>query len=277
MSKIFSEALEEHKPSSVWALFSGGNDSLVITHLLSQLYPDFKVAHIDTGIGIKATREFVIDTCKKYDWPLTIFKTPQRYEDLVAERGFPGPPMHHKMYSRLKDRCIEQLIRENKQDKWFWSESGDLVKRSKFFDRILLITGLRQAESQKRMGYTDPVNRRGAQVWVNAIFDWSTEQRDKYIFDNNLETNPVCQILGYSGECLCGAYAFGKNGKAERSLIDTFFPEEAAELKRLERIAKANGHFWAWHEMPPEYLTEIKNGQAFMPMCFNCLIKKQST
>lgn len=261
MSEIFREALEKYNPSSVWSMFSGGNDSLAVTHLVSQLYPDFRVAHINTSIGIRQTREFVIETCEKYNWPLTIFKSKEEYEDLIAERGFPGPPMHHKMYSRLKDRCIEQLIRENK------------VKHR---DRIFLVTGLRQDESLKRMGYTNPVNRRGCQVWVNAVFDWSTEQRDKYISNNNLKTNPVCSILGYSGECLCGAYAIGKNGLAERSIIDTFFPEEAEELKRLEKIASDNGHFWKWHEMPPAYLKEIKNGQSFMPMCFNCLTRKES-
>ena len=258
MSEIFRKALEKYSPSSVWALFSGGSDSLAVTHLTSQLYPNFRVAHINTGIGIKATRDFVIETCNKRNWPLTVFKTPEQYQDLIAAYGFPGPQLHRKMYNRLKDRCIEELIRENKTE---------------YRDRILLITGIRQNESKKRMGYTNPINRRGCQVWVNAIFDWSTEQRDKYILDNGLETNPVCKILGYSGECLCGAYAVDKNGQTERHLIDTFFPDEAAELRRLEEIAVANGHFWRWHEMPPEYLKEIKDGQTFMPMCFNCLIK----
>lgn len=263
-SEILLDAIEEYRPSSVWALFSGGSDSLTTTHLVSKLVPDFKVAHVNTGIGIKATREFVIRTCKQYGWPLTVFKTPESYEDLIAKHGFPGPRMHNKMYNRLKDRCIEQLVRDNKR------QTRD---RSKRFDRILLVTGIRQDESKKRMGYVNAVNRRGAQVWCNAIFDWSSDKKERYIADNNLETNPVSGILGYSGECLCGAYAVGSNGSTERHLIDTFFPEEAMELKRLEGVAAKNGHFWKWHEMPPKFVKEIRVGQSYMPMCFNCLTK----
>lgn len=275
-SSILIDAIEKYKPSSIWALFSGGSDSLVVTHLVSKLYPDFKVAHINTGIGIRQTREFVIETCKRYNWPLTIFETPEKYENLIAKWGFPGPKIHNRMYNCLKDRCIEVLVRRNKRECFFLDEEYNLIKRDKHFDRILLVTGIRQDESRKRMGYTNPINRRGAQVWCNAIFDWSSEKKEQYIADNNLEINPVTKILGYSGECLCGAYAIGRNGKAERHLIDTFFPEAAEELRRLENIASQNGHFWKWHEMPPKYLKEIKDGQTFMPMCFNCLIKGDS-
>jgi tRNA(Ile)-lysidine synthase TilS/MesJ len=101
-----------HKPKHAVALFSGGYDSLVTTHLtmsyMERYYPKLPrfVAHINTGIGIEETRTFVRETCKQYGWTLKEYTTEYNYDDLAMEYGFPGPAMHGVMYIKLKERPI---------------------------------------------------------------------------------------------------------------------------------------------------------------------------
>lgn len=58
---VLDEAIETHDPSHVFALFSGGHDSLTATALTAK-HPRFTAAvHINTGIGIEETRDFGSD------------------------------------------------------------------------------------------------------------------------------------------------------------------------------------------------------------------------
>ena len=72
--ELISNAYFDHKIEEVWAMFSGGHDSLVNTHVTSK-HPAFRgVLHIDTGTGIKETQDYVIETCKKFNWELKIYR-----------------------------------------------------------------------------------------------------------------------------------------------------------------------------------------------------------
>jgi 3'-phosphoadenosine 5'-phosphosulfate sulfotransferase (PAPS reductase)/FAD synthetase len=109
--KIVETAIERYSPNHVLGLFSGGHDSLCACHIASQ-HPNFSgVVHINTGIGIEETRQFVRDTCQREGWELLELHPPETYESLVVEHGFPGPAHHYKMYQRLKERCLRQLLR----------------------------------------------------------------------------------------------------------------------------------------------------------------------
>ena len=64
------------------ALFSGGNDSIVMLHLVRNQIT--AAGHCNTTIGIEETREFVRNTCKTWNIPL-IEKYPEvTYEELVC-------------------------------------------------------------------------------------------------------------------------------------------------------------------------------------------------
>jgi 3'-phosphoadenosine 5'-phosphosulfate sulfotransferase (PAPS reductase)/FAD synthetase len=96
----------------MFPLFSGGHDSICATHLASQHRAfNGNVYHINTGIGSKYTREFVEKTAKSLGWNLVVLKSPISYEDCVRDHGFPGPAGHQYIYSRLKERCINQLVK----------------------------------------------------------------------------------------------------------------------------------------------------------------------
>ena len=67
---VIESAITQFKPAWVFALFSGGHDSLTSSYVASLASKFDGCVHINTGTGIKATRQFVIDTCDEHGWPL---------------------------------------------------------------------------------------------------------------------------------------------------------------------------------------------------------------
>ena len=163
-------AIATYKPSHVFGLFSGGHDSLCST-ALAAAHPSFTAAvHINAGVGIDETREFVRETCRRQGWPLIeMHPDAKTYRDLVIERGMPGgPKAHNTMYYWLKQRQVRRLVAEHKQHR---------------HDRIVLVTGIRLQESERRMAaaISVPVRRSGAQVWVSPILVWSKRECHDYM------------------------------------------------------------------------------------------------
>ncbi len=250
--ELIDRAIEEHKPSALFALFSGGHDSLVNTHITAQ-HPAFTaVVHLNTGIGIDETREFVRETCRTHGWPL-IEKTPPRvtYEDICLASGMPGGPQGHAItYHRLKSESLDELIREHKTHRR---------------DRILLSSGVRKAESVRRMGFhKEAINRDGVRVWVNPILEWDGHDINNYITDHELKRNEVVDKLHRSGECLCGALARPE----ELNEISFWYPEVGMRIKALEQECFARGLPWNWgsKQTPVPH----KDQGSFLEMCSSC-------
>jgi 3'-phosphoadenosine 5'-phosphosulfate sulfotransferase (PAPS reductase)/FAD synthetase len=227
------QVIAEHRPSHVYALFSGGHDSLCSTALAADL-PEFTAAvHINTGVGIEETREFVRATCQREGWPLIeMHPDAKTYRDLVIEKGMPGgPKAHNTMYYWLKQRQVRRLVAEHKQHPK---------------DRIALVTGIRLKESERRMGagISIPVRRQGAQLWVNPILDWTKADCHDFMEARGLERNRVVDLLHHSRECLCGALSH----RSEMQEIETWYPAEAKMLHDYEQLARDHGHLedvWA--------------------------------
>src|SRR6266566_4006693 len=68
--RLLRSAIHRFRPRHVVALFSGGHDSLVATHIASSTKQFRFALHINTGIGIPATRDFVLNTCARLLIPL---------------------------------------------------------------------------------------------------------------------------------------------------------------------------------------------------------------
>lgn len=246
---ILQKALEEHAPSHVFLMLSGGNDSLGTSHFAASALGDrpYHVAHINTGIGIPETREHVYSVCAKYDWPLKEYRAVhqgQRYEEIVTEHGFPGPSQHIVMFSRLKERALRQLIREHE-------------------GTVMLVSGARKQESAKRMRLPDlPVHRDGRKLWCSPFFYLSNEQLAAYREQQQIPESPVRKFLCMSGECLCGAFA----RPGEIKDIETWFPHVGARIRALETKVRAAGFPWGWGEGPPKWwyakVKAEKGGQA---------------
>lgn len=255
---IVQRAIDEYKPVALRVGFSGGRDSLAITHWMMTHYPETQVFHCNTGIGIERTREFVRQTCKEFGWPLIEIRAKedcgQDYDAIVKSHGFPGPDGHRYVYSLLKERQIRKLVRDAKS-------------AHKRRDCVLIAAGVRHDESVRRMGYGgQEVNKQGGQLWVSPIYWWSAAERDEYIRKHDLPINPVSQMLGMSGECLCGAYAH----KGEKALVRLVCPETADRIDRLEQETLARGFRWGWEGAPPAGGHDPRQADMFMPMCVGC-------
>ena len=253
---LINRAVEEHQPIKLFGLMSGGHDSLCATHLASR-HPLFAgVVHINTGIGVEQTRQFVRDVCKDRGWKLYEYHPPVPYEELVKEYGFPGPTMHTLMYNRLKERGLRQLSREHKIER---------------LDRILLATGVRSQESLRRMGTTEPINREHSRVWVAPIHNWSNQDKNWYMQTHSLPRNEVVDLLHMSGECLCGAFA----RPGERAELRMWYPDVVNRIEALERdvaaIPKLTGKC-RWGQSPKDP-NQIE--MAFLPLCSSCVAAPQ--
>lgn len=253
---IIDEAIELYKPIAVVGLFSGGHDSLTACHVASQHTAFTTCLHIDTGIGVPETQQFVIDTCDRQGWPLKVYRAaeykrgdgtpdPQIYEELIKAHGFPGPPHHYKMYCRLKERPLVQFIRETKVGH----------KRS---DCILFISGCRSAESERRMGNVERIQKESSKVWSAVIHDWDKADCNRYLADHKIPRNPVVDRLCKSGECLCGAFA----KKGELLELAAEYPKVAQRIRNLER--EVWGDFpWGWEGRQPKWYEQKRAGYQF--------------
>lgn len=258
---IMGESAEQYGPFAYrYVLFSGGHDSLTVTHwAMTNGWAD-GVLHVNTGIGIEETRDFVRDTCASYGWPLHEYHAPDDYDEIVREHGFPGPHGHRYMYIRLKERALDQVVRDTKR------------KRN---DRVMFVTGVRLEESRRRMGNAKQVQKQGARIWVAPFLHMTKKNLNRYIAGNNLPRNPVVDHLHMSGECLCGAYA----RRGELDEIALWYPKTADRIKRLEKEVEASGYPWKWEDPgPPGWFTEMRHGQEFLdddffPLCADCAHK----
>jgi len=248
---IISEAIELYQPCTMFGLFSGGHDSLVACHIASRFKLFAGCVHINTGIGVEETREYVRSTCKAFSWPLREMQSKISYESLVLKWGFPGPASHGVMYTQLKERCLRQLVRESK--------TGPRA-------RVLLIGGARSQESTRRMGNAEPHCREGCRAWCSPIVYWSTDERNDYIDAAKLPKNRVVAKLCMSGECLCGAFA--KPG--EYLDISHHFPEVAQQIRDLEAKAKAAGVHCRWGERPPRKCSAPTGEPPLFSLCWSC-------
>jgi 3'-phosphoadenosine 5'-phosphosulfate sulfotransferase (PAPS reductase)/FAD synthetase len=230
--KLVVDAIVDHEPSSMFALFSGGNDSAVLTAWARMRFGrrlDAAV-FIDTGTALPGVREFVEAFCANRYLPLIVLEAGDAYQRMVRKHGLPGPGAHLYPYVWLKERQLDRLIRERKTHPR---------------DRIVLLTGARRAESQRRMSKAVPVWRSGSTVWVNPLLDWTNADMRAYREQHGLEQSEVAALIHRSGECNCGAFA----GPGEREELRSLWPEWFEEnIAPLERIAAGRGLPCVWGE-----------------------------
>lgn len=242
---------------NTFALLSGGDHSLVATHYAIASGLADRVVHVDTGIGVSECKEFVQDTCSDMRVPLRIMSPPEmQYEDLVLKYGFPGPAMHSLMYRWLKERAIRQLVRESKDHR---------------MEEVGLISGVHNQESARRMGYTMPRVKVGSQIWLAPLFNFNAIMFEDYKRRYSLPTSPVKSKLGFSGECLCGAFA----SPGEIMRIEQFYPKTAQKIHDLEIKAKQAGKHCVWGVRPKRMTAQYDI--PFRPMCSSCPTKPPIT
>lgn len=238
----------------ICVLYSGGNDSTILAHLMSGRATH--AVHINTGIGVRETREFVRRTCTDLRLPL-IEESPtgvNTYESLVTRFGFPGPAGHSLMFRRLKERQLEKVRRR-------FVPPGKGRR-----ERVVFLAGMRVFESSRRWRNTNEVDRKGAAVFVSPIAHWTDEHMSEYRQRFDVPLNEVTANLHMSGECLCGAFA--KPGELE--MIAFFYPETAAAIRDLERKATAAGVHDKWGTRPRTKATKSLPADGAGLLCQKC-------
>lgn len=247
---VLDDAIRQFNPQWVFALFSGGGDSRTAAYIAS-LHPRFNgCVFVNTGTGIAATRQHVIDTCREQGWPLKEYKAkentkadgtpdPMDYEQIVLTHGFPGPGQHQTMYSKLKERQIRRLMREHEGN-------------------VLFVSGAREQESERRMGKGSVLEKDGRQIWLNVIWKWSKDECAGTLAAAGIKPNEAALKFGRSGECLCGAFA--KPG--ELAALELADPIRAAEIRDLEQRVREKGFPWGYEDPgPPKWWLEERAGQ----------------
>jgi 3'-phosphoadenosine 5'-phosphosulfate sulfotransferase (PAPS reductase)/FAD synthetase len=253
-------------------LFSGGHDSTVVAHRCRHDYDE--LVFIDTTTAVPGVRDYVEQFAAWIEKPLRVMEpdhdafremvvgTDAFWESYESERarllngwhshndiaeylrrlkdmpkhlalplnragapiGFPGPAQHGRAYAQLKERQIARLIRDAKQ--------GHDHRA-----RVLLVTGVRRAESQRRAS-RPPITKKGGAVFANPLIDWTGSMMREYRGTRQLPESDAAALLHRSGECNCGAFA----GPGEREDLMQFYPSWfERRIASLEREAKARG------------------------------------
>lgn len=266
--RIVEDALavyfQRHELTATCLLWSGGNDSNVLAHLMR--HRATQVVHANTGIGIEATREHVRASAAAWNLPL-IEREPEpqdRYESFVLQHGFPGPGQHGRMYERLKERTFESVRNQ--------------FNPNPHKQRVLFLAGRRRAESKIRAGNKATgqlpiphMERKGSLVWAAPLSMWTKLDLNTYrSMYPDVPRNWVADLLHMSGECLCGSKA--RQGELEH--LRTFFPDVAAYLDDLGARARANGvdpdkctWGWGWDQMVKQ---RVSQRARLSDLCSSC-------
>jgi 3'-phosphoadenosine 5'-phosphosulfate sulfotransferase (PAPS reductase)/FAD synthetase len=243
-AEVLSRALEEHDPSQVFALFSGGNDSLALLHWAKHHTSLTAAVHIDTGTALPGVREHAEEMCSRLEVPLIVYETPPTvYEEMVRKHGLPGPGAHLYPYALLKERQLDALKRDF---------------RNGPKDRLMMLMGARRHESVRRMGNSRDISRDGTAVFVNPLIDWTNLDTRRYRKAHDLPLSETAAICHRSGECNCGAFA----KPDERDELAYWFPDWWERMAWMERMAASQGHDWLWGERPPKRAIDAMNAVA---------------
>ena len=99
--KTMEEKFDRH---NFYVFTSGGKDSVTLCNYMNEIGKLKQVVHIDTGIGLSMTTDFVRNYCKDMGWPYRVIKPRMEkiYASYVLQNGFPGPGGHTYIMRVLK-------------------------------------------------------------------------------------------------------------------------------------------------------------------------------
>jgi 3'-phosphoadenosine 5'-phosphosulfate sulfotransferase (PAPS reductase)/FAD synthetase len=188
----FIEVVKNNGVESIFALFSGGRDSLTTLHLSKKvskhLGVELSAVHVDTTVSTPGNLEYVKEICRRLRVKLITLRPSYDFFSLVSRWGFPTVTRRWCCY-HLK---IEPL-------KTFFKN----VDTSK----ALIVDGIRAEESWRRRGFPKLARHRHFNCLnYHPIFEWTREDVLKYIKVHNLRENPLYSKLPRVTECWCTAF-----------------------------------------------------------------------
>lgn len=249
-NEIIEKALDMGK-TEFYSLYSGGKDSTVAQDIIAVQYPEYYKGNVYTmtGMSLKESRWFVRNQCYETKRPLFFTWAKKNYVNWVDDNGFGGEGVHNVVMSKLKFLSWRLFLRDK----------GD--------EKACFISGVRKKESKRRNGrraYKSPIDFDNKTCFVKPLFYKNGIWLWNYIGNNNLKVSPVNDILGISGDCLCGCFA----EKYEIKLIEQYYPYMFSAIKWLEERAKKSksklaNKFSTWGSGPSlkdvEMQTQLKD------------------
>ena len=237
-------------------LFSGGDDSLALTHMaMEQGWADF-VIHLNTNSSIPENIDYVREVCEEYQWPIFIISSPMPLDTFAYRYGFPGSSCHTMAFQYFKGRQLGHFYRKR---------SGD----------VKLFSGVRKLESDRRMEnieaevqYEDASESGNFTGWwvsplIDKTDDWVHEYRERH----DLPRNPISQKIHRSGDCQCLAYG---NRSEELVMIEAEYPEFAEWLLNVEkRVQEYRGRVYLLEDNYPdvaEHVEDLRERETPYPM-----------
>jgi phosphoadenosine phosphosulfate reductase len=260
------------------ALVSGGHDSLTAMHLAyqSDAVDLDGIVHINTGIGVPKTRQFVRERADSLDLSYYEVGRPNEiangheyryrsedYSVLIREYGFPGPGAHKWMYLNLKEKPLQRFLNE-------------------FGEPVTLVSGVSKHESDRRM---ENVADEGEQSYLGCptiapLVEFTALDVRRYRRALDLPMNPVVDTLEMSGECLCGAYS----DRGELRMLRLFYPAVYRRIRGLEaRVSAAaaledgpDEEYTHWgHNRLKERERDVLDDTGQMLLCTSCEKREQ--
>lgn len=263
MSEALTRISDLPTDAQRFALFSGGNDSVVSTHVAYKNHDIDYTVYLDTNTGLPENKEHVKEVCQEYGWDLLIAQSATTLREFALGTedrkpyGFPGPGEHSWVFRYLKDRQLQSIATR-------------VDERPRYYN------GVRKAESNRRnSNVTGMIDKRDRVTYVNVIFNWSDRETDAYREKHDLPKNPVAERIGRSGDCFCGAYV---NRDTELTELEAHYPKHADWIKDLEKDvqeelgASNKNAYWGFGNMGEKELRAkmAENDENQMMLCSSC-------
>ncbi len=237
LTNIINE-YKDVKPFTV--SISGGKDSLVAFHIFNNIYSDFDLIYIDTGIEFKENKLFVERISKEYGKRLYIADAGSAFENNFPTFGPPGKDFRW-CCKVAKLGPVTKLLKER-------YPAGSVS-----------IEGRRWLESfeRSRITFKEKNPFVPGQIQINPIRAWNAMEVWLYIYSFNLPYNELYEL---DIERL-GCYMCPASLESEYHHIKNFHPDLANSWnKKLEEWRKNNDYsldyinkgLWRWKNLPPK-------------------------
>lgn len=248
--------------------FSGGNDSRTLAHVVKKWFSDspyiLELVAIDTGLSMDLWKQSVLDFSEWIDIPVSFFTGEGRdyYTEYVSFRGWPGNAVHSQVQTHLKGRAYREMVKSRR--------SATPGKMKKMGVSVWILSGVRKAESRKRMLLKNPYSYREGAQFINPLFYWTNSMVCNYMDMNKIPLAP-----GIQWDCKCGATV--RDAILEWRDIEKNAPSLKAYLAGIHSDVP-----WSWGKFDKgahKHRKEIGAGQmwfddgslASYPTCVNCV------
>jgi len=211
--------IKEYGIKSLVCCFSGGKDSLAMTHFVMSEIREFEspigihVVFVDTGVMLPVTVKYVEKVCAEQGWPLRILRPKQNFWELAERWGCPSPNRRWCCRALKLDPIRDFVVTLPPQ-------RGECV-------------GIKWCDSRKRSKLRQIQYKRRSRSWgYLPIVDWTDEQVWAYIRRHRLPEPPHYR-MGIPETCVCGAFGHKKEWMALRAHFPGLFAKFVDLEKRL--------------------------------------------